>query len=121
LNVMTVDNSSPLWEAYFTEHNQRGYMINQATPQEKFKFMQKNFQVGDVVLLYRKSSKSKRDSLGVIDSCYPAVIRAFDANSVFLEYFPNCTTYLTTFYNLDMVREQLQNEGKKSIYTDEDY
>lgn len=121
LEATPVENSSPIWEAYYIEHNQRGHMLHTSTPQEKYKFLKRNFTVGDVVLLYKKSPKSKRGSLGVIDSCYPAIIKAFDAGSVRVEYYSNFTTYLTNFYHLDMVKESMDYEGTGGIYKDEDY
>lgn len=111
----------PEWEAFVMYHRQRGEMNREYSIPEKFRYLKKNFEIGDVVLLYQRRPKGARGSISRLESCYPAVIRYYDSNVVRLDYYPIIQTKLTRYIELREVDERFLREGKESIYTDHDY
>lgn len=111
----------PDWEAFVIKNRQLGLMNAEYTSTEKYKYMKKNFQVGDVVLLYHRTKGAKGKTINKLQYCYPAVIRYFDQNTVKLTYFPMVTTRLTHLMELEEVAQTFEDEGKESIYTHDDY
>lgn len=125
-NVVDVRFSSswgfqPDWEAFVIYNRQRGLMNEEYTVTEKFKYMRKNFEVGDVVLMYNRSKGAKGKTINQLKSCYPAVIRYMDATTVKLSYFPVVQTLLTRHMELNEVIRNLEEDGEESFYTQEDY
>ena len=43
----------PEWEAYIVYNRQLGYMTREYTTAEKIKYVQKTYEVGDIVLFYK--------------------------------------------------------------------
>jgi hypothetical protein len=111
----------PDWEAFVVQNRQKGLMNTEYSVTEKAKNLKKNFEVGDVVLLYQRSKGAKGKTINKLKACYPAVIRYFDQNSVKLSYFPIVATKLTRYMELDEVTSNFEDEGKESIYTHDDY
>lgn len=111
----------PEWEAFVIYHRQRGQMNGEYTVTEKFKHLRKNFEVGDVVLMYRRTKGAKGKTINQLKSCYPAVIRYMDSNTIKLEYYPIVQTRLTRHMELDEICRNFEDEGRESIYTMEDY
>lgn len=109
----------PEWEALVTYNRQRGFMCREYTPAEKLRMLKKKFQVGDVVLLYTRTRGAKGKTINQLLSCYPAVIRGYDAHSVQLTYYPMIETELTHYLNLDFLEQQMENN--KEFYSPEDY
>lgn len=124
---LTVNYSSgqgfqPEWEAYVAEKRQRGHMIRPYTTVDKYRHLRRNFQVGDVVLLYTRSRKGATSATANrLDSCYPGVISYYDENSIKVDYYPNITTTLTHYRALNEVNEDMEEENRKSVYSPEDY
>lgn len=110
----------PNWSSYREYCSQIGRMLKTATPVQKFKYLNKKYEVGDVVLLYKRT-KLNGGSTGVLKNCYPAVIQAFDKNSITLEYYPNVDTLQTRYFELSNVEEDLDTDNVDSIYREEDY
>jgi hypothetical protein len=126
-NVLDVKFSTawgfqPDWEAFVIYNRQRGLMNAEYSVTEKYKYLKKNFEVGDVVLFYTRSKGAKGKTINQLKACYPAVVRYIDANTVKLSYFPIVQTLLTRHMELIKVEEDFfEEEGKESIYTQEDY
>lgn len=113
--------SQPEWEAFVVYNRQRGYMDKPYTIHEKYKYLRKNFEVGDVVLLYKRSKSSQGRTINTLKSCYPAVISYFDDTTIKLTYYPIIQTRFTRAMELSSVDQDLEDEGRKPIYTDDDY
>lgn len=111
----------PEWEAFVIYHRQRGLMNGEYTAVEKFKHLRKNFEVGDVVLLYQRTKGARGKTINQLKACYPAVIRYFDQNTIKLSYYPIVQTLLTRHMELEEVEHHFEDEGRESIYTQEDY
>lgn len=111
----------PEWEAFVIYHRQRGSMNREYTSVEKYKHLRKNFEVGDVVLLYKRSKPSQGKTINLLKSCFPAVITYFDQNIVKLTYFPIVQTRFTRINDLSSVEQEIEEEGRKSLYSEEDY
>ena len=108
----------PEWEAYIAYHRQLGLMLAEITPTEKFKYMLKNFEYGDVVLYYETDKAIKSKSIRRLMNCYPAVIRCITKLGVELDYYPDITTDLTKRRELQRAEELCGGEYK---YSHEDY
>lgn len=125
-NVLEIKHSSewglqPDWEAFVVYHRQRGVMNTAYSTRDKFKHLRKNFEVGDPVLLYRRSKPAKGRSINKLKSCYPAVIRGFDENGVRISHYPIVQTRLTRHSELDAIELDIEGDGRDSIYTTDDY
>lgn len=115
----------PDWEAFVVYHRQRGLMNREYTTTEKFNYLKDNFEVGDVVLLYKRIYKRKADKkgnrIGILKGCYPAVIKNFDRESVAVTYYPDVFTKLTRKTILDEVERKRKSDGLEPYYTWDDY
>lgn len=111
----------PEWEAFLIHHRQRGLMNTEYTMTEKFKHLRKNFEVGDVVLLYERTKGAKGKTINRLLRCRPAVIRYFDQTQIKLSYYPIVATKFTRRKELGDVAMDFASEGKESIYTTDDY
>lgn len=111
----------PEWEAFVMFHRQRGDMDREYTTKDKFKYMRKNFEVGDVVLLYQRSKPTHGRTINQLKSCYPAVIKEFTPTGVKLAHYPIIQTKLTRYTELDSLEQDMESDGKESIYTHDDY
>lgn len=112
----------PDWEAFVVEKRQRGLMSRQYGAQEKFQYLRKHFQVGDVVLKYMRSRRGLNSkTANRLESCHPGVITYFDENHITITYYPNVTTRMTYHRMLNDINEDLEEENKKSVYRPEDY
>lgn len=125
-NLIQVDYSTswgfqPEWEAFVIYNRQRGVMNQPYTVHEKFKHLRKNFEVGDVVLLYKRSKGSQGKTINKLKSCFPAVISYFDNQTIKLAYYPIVQTKFTRAMELTAVEEDLEAEGREALYTEEDY
>lgn len=111
----------PDWEAYVISRRQVGLMAEEYTTTQKARYLRRNFEVGDVVLLYSRTKGAKGRNINKLETCYPAVIRYFDDKVVKLDYYPIVQTTLTRYTTLDRIASEFELEGKQSIYTQEDY
>lgn len=108
----------PEWEAFIMYNRQLGYMLTESNAQEKFKYAQKHFKVGDVVLYYKKDKKVQTKSIRKLLECYPAVIDNITKEGIKLTYYPIIETRLTRRRKLEEVERSLKDDFKYSI---EDY
>lgn len=108
----------PDWEAFVMVNRQRGFMDKEYSTTEKFRYLKKNFQVGDVVLYYQRAKGAKGKTINKLTACYPAVIRAFDKNGIKISYYPLVETKVTRHIILSRLEDEY--EGKVE-YTDEDF
>ena len=108
----------PEWEAYIVYHRQLGLMNAEIKPLEKFKYITKNFNYGDVVLYYETDKAIKSKSIRRLMNCYPAVIRGISKMGISLEYYPDITTLLTKKRELQKAEELCGGEYR---YSHEDY
>lgn len=114
--------NQPEVEAFTLVNRQRGFMNREYTASEKYRFMKKHFEVGDVVLLYTRKKASKTKVIRMIDSCYPAIITGFTDKDVSLTYFPNTNTKTThTIMLYDAEEEYGEDARTKGLISDEDY
>lgn len=111
----------PDWEAFVIYHRQLGVMNQEYSITEKFKYLRKNFEVGDVVLLYTRTKAAIGKSINKLKSCYPAVITYFDGTNIELTHYPIVETRLTRRVKLNDIIEDLEEENRESIYTTEDF
>lgn len=111
----------PEWEAFVIYNRQRGQMNRAYTVHEKFKHLRKNFEVGDVVLMYKRSKGSQGKTINKLKSCFPAVITYFDSQTIKLAYYPIVQTQFTRAMELSAVEDDLEAEGREALYTEEDY
>lgn len=111
----------PEWEAFVFSHRQRGQMNREYTVKEKARYISKNFEVGDVVLLYTRSKGAKGKTINRLLSCFPAVIKQIDSENIRLAYYPSYDTALTRRMTLQKVEHSLEGEEMESIYTYADY
>lgn len=110
----------PTWEAMVVFNRQLGRMAREYSISEKYKYLSKNFEVGDVVLLYRTKGDASGKEISKLASCYPAVINSFDNQQIMLNYYPNVVTQLTNTMELNKIVQGLDEE-EKDIFTPEDY
>ena len=108
----------PEWEAYIMYHRQLGLMLSEVKATDKFKYMTKNFEYGDVVLYYETDKAIKSKSIRRLMNCYPAVIKSVTKTGVSLEYYPDISTELTKKRELQKAEEICGGEYK---YSHEDY
>lgn len=110
--------TQPEWEAYVVYHRQLGFMQKEYTAAEKFKYISKKFEVGDVVLYYKTDKAIKSKTIRRLESCHPAVITSIDKNNIKLVYYPDVTTLLTRRRLLERAEEAC---GGKYKYSDSDF
>lgn len=111
----------PEWEAFVIYNRQRGFMNGEYNVNEKYKHLKKNFAVGDVVLLYKRSKGSQGKTINKLKSCFPAVISYMDNQTVKLTYFPIVQTRFTRNMELSAVEQDIEDDGRDSLFTEEDY
>lgn len=110
--------NQPEWEAYVMYQRQLGYMLNETTPLDKYKYMVKNYMVGDVVLFYKTEKSIRSKTIRRLTNCFPAVIRSITRNGIIVEYFPDITTRLTHQRELEEAERLC---GGEIHYSFEDY
>lgn len=108
------------YESFVIFNRQQGYMNRPYLAGEKYKFLKKNFEVGDVVILYSRKKGAQGVQFRELVSCYPAVITSMDDRQINLTYYPIVETRLTRAVKLSDAEDTLNEEGKPGIYTDED-
>lgn len=121
IETAEVAHLQPEWEAFVLYNRQRGVMNRSYTSSEKAKHLNRNFEVGDAVLLYKRTKGSSGSTINLLKACFPAVITYFDSQVVKLKYFPIIQTRLTRYMELNDIEEELEAEGRKPIYMEEDY
>lgn len=108
----------PEWEAYITYHRQLGYMLNEIKAIDKFKYILKNYEVGDVILYYKTDKAIKSKTIRRLMSCHPAVIKGINKNQLNIRYYPDVQTALTRKRELQRAEVICGGEFK---YSHEDY
>lgn len=130
IKFCTAKGHQPEWEAFVAVNRQRGYMTGRRIVDKKrnvsyepysrdvkIKYLAKNFEVGDVVLYYLRDTSGKK--IGKLESCYPAVIKAFNPNgTITLAYYPINETRLTRNIEISNMIEMSEDEN---VYTESDY
>lgn len=111
----------PEWEAFVIFNRQLGRMNQEYTMGDKFKYMKKHFEPGDVVLLYTRTKGAQGKTINKLKECHPAVITSFNNNTVHLTYFPIVQTTTTRVMELEAVANSYEEEGEESIYSSDDY
>jgi hypothetical protein len=109
----------PTWEAFLKLNQQRGFMVREYNKAEKFKYLNKFFEIGDVVLLYKRDLTARGKVLGRLVSCYPAVIEKFDKDTVTLKYYPIPRTTTTHHLEVEFIKDLCEDEDKN--YSPQDY
>ena len=110
--------TQPEWEAYVIYHRQLGYMTSEVKSADKYKYISKNFEPGDVVLYYKTEKAIKSKTIRKLLCCYPAVINGIGKRGIVLTYFPEITTLLTKKRELQKAEELCGGEYR---YSHEDY
>ncbi|UGB29963.1 hypothetical protein [Metabacillus sp. B2-18] len=113
--------AQPDWEAFVIFHRQKGLMNKEYTITEKFNHLKENFEVGDVVLYYKRKKSAKDDTIKKLTHCHPAVISGIENGSVKLEWYPIIQTRLTRRVELDEIKQISKERKKESIYMFDDY
>lgn len=108
----------PEWEAYIMYHRQLGMMNRECSVAEKFKYLMKNYDTGDVVLYYKTDKAIKSKTIRRLMNCHPAVITYITRTSIGLRYYPDTTTALTQKRELQRA-EEVCGTGFK--YSPDDY
>ena len=108
----------PEWEAYIMYHRQLGYMCQEYSVMEKWKYIAKNYEVGDVVLYYKTDKAIKSKTIRRLMNCHPAVITYITRTTIGIKYFPDTTTALTQKRELQKA-EEICGTGFK--YSPDDY
>lgn len=111
----------PEWEAFLLYNRQRGLMNTEYSVPEKQKHLRKNFQIGDVVLMYQRTRGAKGKTVNQLKACYPAVIKGFTANGVTLTYYPIVQTEFTRHMELNDVSQNLEDDDRTFTYREDDY
>jgi hypothetical protein len=107
------------WENFVKENRAKGHMDKNYSPKEKISFLLENqFEVGDIVLRYTRSIE-KDDTIGILTSCYPAVIRGCNEEFITLEYYRTVETKLTQFERMKLLIDKV--EELKEFLTPDDY
>ena len=108
----------PEWEAYIIYHRQLGYMNAEVKAVDKFKYILKNYDIGDVVLFYETDKAIKSKTIRRLMNCHPGVITGITKNYVRVTYYPDVQTLLTTKRVLQNAEEICGGDFK---YSPEDY
>jgi len=108
------------WESFVMHNRHLGYMDKEYTMNEKFNFLSRNYEVGDVVLLYTKKLAGKTDGIGKLVSCYPAIIKGMSNTHVFLHYYPNVKTVESYKKEINEVNNILISNGQEPHYSYDD-
>ena len=108
----------PEWEAYIVYNRQLGYMTREYTTAEKIKYVQKNYEVGDIVLFYKTDKAIKSKSIRRLTSCYPAMITNIGKTELQIVYYPDVTTDLTRKRLLEKAEEIIGDGFKHSSSED---
>lgn len=95
----------PEWEAFIMYQRQLGNMLEEAPLIQKYKYITKNFVVGDVVLYYQTDKSIKSKSIRKLTNCYPAVITEINKQYLKLNYYPLVETALTHKIRLEEVEQ----------------
>ncbi len=110
INFSASAKQQPEWEAFVTLNRQRGVMNREYSTTEKYKYFKKHFEVGDVVLLYKRAKGAKGKSINKLISCYPAVIRGFNKTNVDLMYYPQVRTKLTRHMQMSLAENDYDGD-----------
>lgn len=110
--------TQPEWEAYVLYHRQLGFMNKEYNYNEKYKYISKKYQPGDVVLYYKTDKAIKSKSIRRLVNCYPALISDITKDNIKLVYYPDITTALTRRRQLEKAEEACGGEYK---YSKEDF
>lgn len=103
------------WFAYVEMNRQYGFMCRPYLPNEKHDLATEMFEVGDVVLLYKRSKGKEQDNrVRTLESCAIAVIESMTNKTITLTEISNVETMLTTISRLDRVKA----EGGTVTYDD---
>lgn len=114
-------NQQPEWEAFVIYHRQLGLMNREYTTTEKSRYLRKNFEVGDVVLIYQRKKSPKGKTISILKSCFPAVIRNITDYGVDLEYYPDVETRQTRAMKMGSSTDDNSGNMLGSFYTYDDY
>lgn len=109
--------TQPEWEAYIIYHRQIGKMNKECTALEKFKYISKEYQVGDVVLYYKTDKAIKSKTIRRLMNCHPAVIRGIGKNEIKITYYPDITTLLTRRRLLEHAEEVCDYKYPREEYS----
>ena len=109
----------PEWESYLTYKKQLGFMLEESTRDEKYKYCKKEYAPGDVLLYYQTNKVVKSKSIRELKSCYLGVVRNITEHGLGLTYYTLMETYDTHRYRLKEAESNIETEGFK--YTEEDY
>ena len=116
ISYMDSDKSQPDYEADIEYHRQRGTMSREYRPSEKYSVFLKMFEIGDVVLVYKRKNPHKKKLFEVLNSCSIGIIRKADAQGVVLDEIPTPETRLTQYKNIT----EIIAKSKCKIYTETD-
>lgn len=104
-------NTDP-WEAFVNEKRKVGLMEEKSMSSDKYAHLKNKYEVGDVFLRYTRKKRDVEDKVGVLTSCYPAIIRGYDQHKIRLEYI--CTTE-TRRTEYERVKKFLEGIKDKSL------
>lgn len=122
INFNERTGNQPTVEAFTIVNRQRGYMNREYTAVEKCRFTKKNFEVGDIVLLYTRKKAPATKVIRHIESCYPATITNITDKEISFVYYPNTNTELTHVLSLSQVEEEYGEYARtKGLISTEDY
>lgn len=76
---------------------------------DKLKLFSKQFKVGDVVFLYKRSKGRAEDTNKTIESCQIAIVEAYDTREVKLLRLSGCETPLTVKKRIEAMPPKVQN------------
>lgn len=108
--------TSQEWAAYCINHKMQGFFAERYTAKTKYSFFKSQFAVGDVILVYSRVSRVKKNnaqSYVYINTCYPAVVLAVSPTEVTFVKYLCVKTRLTAFHQYQYMLEQ----GGGGIYT----
>ena len=108
----------PEWEAFIMYHRQLGLMTQEYSVADKWKYLAKNYEVGDVVLYYKTDKAIKSKTIRRLMNCHPAVITYMTRTTVGIRYYPDTNTTLTQKRELQRA-EEVCGTGFK--YSPDDY
>ncbi|HFL3696610.1 hypothetical protein [Clostridioides difficile] len=97
--------------SYVIYRRQLGHMNRPYTIQEKYNYIINNYEVGDVILYYKRNCKKQKyskyisdDKIPNVEKCYPAVIRNITKENFTIDYYPLVETKLTRYINLKCIK-----------------
>lgn len=92
-------------------------MQGKSEPSVKYDYLKEKLNGDEVVFLrYRRTFKDS--SIGIIQSCYPAIIRKFDTQNIWLEYYPIIETKLTQKKRIEQLITKIPELKEMFTYDD---